>query len=247
MSRFVMDSNNLWLLALVDHTIRVNTGPFSPDLNTHNLPDDVAAWTPVARIGSNQYCSHRELEVFGSALNPQKVEQLWQNLYGRQLSINREGFTFTWHNRGTDNGRFKPGGILYRLNDLYEWSNHGVTVPVPVGTGWDRFERITGKLMEEGGGGGGGGSAQVKKELEEKEKENKRLQEEAAEREKRAKEREEAAQKEIQELKEQAQAREDAAKKESDELKKQAKEKDDQLAAKDKQIANLRAALAAFT
>ncbi|CAI0546569.1 unnamed protein product [Linum tenue] len=243
MSRFVMDSNNLWLLALVDHTIRVNTGPFSPDLNTQNLPDDVAAWKQVARIGSNKYCSHRELEVFGSQLNPQKVEQLWQNLYGRQLSINREGFTFTWHNRGTDNGRFKPGGILYRLNDLYEWSNHGVTVPVPVGTGWDRFERTTGKLMV----GAGGGSAEVKKELEEKEKENKRLQEEAAEREKRAKEREDAAQKEIQELKEQAQAREDAAKKESEEMKKQAKEKDDQLAAKDKQIANLRAALAAFT
>ncbi|CAL1404926.1 unnamed protein product [Linum trigynum] len=244
MSRFVMDSNNLWLLGLVDHTIRVNTGPFSPDINTQDLNDNKTKWTMVARIGNNKYCSHRELEVFGAALNPQKVEQLWQNLYGRQLNINREGFMFTWHNRGTDNGRFKPGALLYRLNDLYEWSNHGVTVPLPVGTSWDRFERTTGKLME---GAGGGGSAQVKKELEEKEKENKRLQEEAAEKEKRAKEREEAAQKEIQELKEQAQAREDAAKKESDELKKQAKEKDDQLAAKDKQIANLRAALAAFT
>ncbi|CAL1404914.1 unnamed protein product [Linum trigynum] len=204
MSRFVLDSNNLWLLALVDHTIRVNTGPFSPDINTQDLNDDETKWTMVARIGNNKYCSHRELEVFRAALNPQKVEQLWQNLHGRQLNINREGFMFTWHNRGTDNGRFKPGALLYRLNDLYKWSNHGVTVPLPIGTSWDRFERTTGKLME----GGGDGSAQVKKELEEKEKENKRLQAEAAEKEKQAKEREYAAQKEIQELKEQAQARE---------------------------------------
>ncbi|CAL1411517.1 unnamed protein product [Linum trigynum] len=174
MSRFVLDSNNLWLLALSDRTMRVNNGPYSP------------------AIGSNG----------------QKLEELCLNTFNHQITINREGFMVRWLNPG--GGRRVPDArsLYRRLNDVFDWSRYGVQVPIPVETEWDQFELTTGKLITTGGGAG---SPQMKKELEEKEKETQRLQEV-----------------EIQELK------------------KMDKEKDDQLAAKDKQIANLKNALSSF-
>ncbi|CAI0559929.1 unnamed protein product [Linum tenue] len=191
MSRFVMDSNNLWLISITDGTIRVMEGAYSPDLNTHDVPRNPSDWKQAARIGSNAYCSHRELEVLGVVFTGGKVEELRSGISGRQMMVNREGFMVTWLNPGGGSIYLRPNSVLRRLNDLYEWSKHGVQVAVPVETAWDRFELTTGKLMV---GAAGTGSAQ----------------------------------------------------KEIEELKKQAQEKDDQLAAKDKQIANLRNALSAF-
>ncbi|CAL1411528.1 unnamed protein product [Linum trigynum] len=247
MSRFVMNSNNLWLMAISDGTIRVIEGAYSPDLNTHDVPRNPISWKQAARVGSNKYCTHRELEVLGVAFTGGKVEELRRGISGGQRIVNREGFMVTWLNPGNGSTNIRPNSVLRRLNDLYDWSKHGVQVPVPVETTWDRFELTTGKLMV----GAGSGSAQAKKELEEKE--NQRLQaekdKEIEELKKQAKEKELAARKEVEELKKQAKEKEDdqlAAKKEVEELKKQAQEKDDQLAAKDKQIANLKNALSSF-
>ncbi|CAL1411545.1 unnamed protein product [Linum trigynum] len=274
MSRFVMNSNNLWLIGISDGTIRVMEGAYSPDLNTHDVPRNPISWKQAARIGSNKYCTHRELEVLGVAFTGGKVEELRRGISGGQRMVNREGFMVTWLNPGGGSTNLRPNSVLRRLNDLYDWSKHGVQVNIPVETAWDRFELTTGKLMV---GAAGAGSAQAKKELEEKEKENQRLQaekdKEIEELKKQAKEKEDgqlAAKKEIEELKKQAKEKEEeqlaakkeneelkkqvkekedeqlAVKKENEELKKQAQEKDDQLAAKDKQIANLRNALSAF-
>ncbi|CAI0560031.1 unnamed protein product [Linum tenue] len=123
MSRFVLDSNNLWLLALSDRTMRVNNGPYSPDLNTQDLSGYVGDWKQVARIGSNQHCTHRELEVFGVALiSGQKLEELCLNTYNHQLTINREGFMVQWLNPG--GGRRVPNArsLYRRLNDVFDWS-----------------------------------------------------------------------------------------------------------------------------
>ncbi|CAI0560033.1 unnamed protein product [Linum tenue] len=164
MSRFVLDSNNLWLLALSDRTMRVNNGPYSPDLNTQDLSGYVGDWKQVARIGSNQHCTHRELEVFGVALSGQKLVELCLNTFNHQITINREGFMVRWLNPG--GGRRVPNAVsLYRrLNDIFDWSRYGVQVPIPVETEWDQFELATGKLITAGGG------ALMNKELEEKEK-----------------------------------------------------------------------------
>ncbi|CAI0560035.1 unnamed protein product [Linum tenue] len=261
-----MESNNLWLMAITDGTIRVMEGAYSPDLNTHNVPRNPSDWKQAARVGSNKYCTHRELEVFGVAFTGRKVEELRSGIVGQRM-VNREGFMVGWRNPGGGSTYLRPNSVLLRLNDLYQWSKHGVQVTIPVETAWDRFELTTGKLMV---GAAGAGSAQAKKELEEKEKENQRLQaekdKEIEELKKQAKEKEDeqlAAKKEIEELKKQAKEKEKeneelkkqakekedeqlALKKENEELKKQAQEKDDQLAAKDKQIANLRNALSAF-
>ncbi|CAI0560032.1 unnamed protein product [Linum tenue] len=144
--------------------MRVNNGPYSPDLNTQDLSGYVGDWKQVARIGSNQHCTHRELEVFGVALSGQKLVELCLNTFNHQITINREGFMVRWLNPG--GGRRVPNAVsLYRrLNDIFDWSRYGVQVPIPVETEWDQFELATGKLITAGGG------ALMNKELEEKEK-----------------------------------------------------------------------------
>ncbi|CAI0559931.1 unnamed protein product [Linum tenue] len=185
-------------------------GAYSPDLNTHDVPRNPSDWKQAARLGSNKHCTHRELEVLGVAFTYRKVEDLRSGI-AWQL-VNREGFMVVWRNPGGWSTNLRPNSVLRRLNDLYQWSKHGIQVTIPVETAWDRFELTTGKLMV--GAGSGSSSAQAKKELEEKE--NQRFQAEKD--------------KEIEELKKQAKEKEDeqlAAKKEIEELKKQAREKEE--------------------
>ncbi|CAI0560039.1 unnamed protein product [Linum tenue] len=142
---------------------------YSPDINTQDVSGYVGDWKQVARIGSNQHCTNRELEVFGVALiSGQKLEELCLNTCNHQLTINREGFMVQWLNPG--GGRRVPNdrSLYRRLNDVFDLSRYGVQVPIPVQTLWDRFELAIWKLII----ARGAGTPQMKKELEEKEKES---------------------------------------------------------------------------
>ncbi|CAN0917790.1 hypothetical protein LINGRAHAP2_LOCUS30514 [Linum grandiflorum] len=166
-SRFVLNTNNLWLIAVADRTIAV-TDP-GGDLNTHNLPSTIKQWHEVARVGSNSTSTHRELEVFGKVFSGRSLEQLSTEIINHQLFVNREGFMVMYFNQGHKS-------LLRRLNDLFDWSKYGVNVPIPVETMWDRFYLNTGKLMVDNKSDGNK-LEELSKLLEEKEKENLKLKE----------------------------------------------------------------------
>ncbi|CAI0559937.1 unnamed protein product [Linum tenue] len=167
MSRFVLDSNNLWLVGNSDGTISVLDGPDVADVNPKDVTGEVSQWQQMARIGTNSASTtHQELEVYGVVLSGQKLEELRKNTYDDQVTVNREGFMIQWLN--------PSGGNPYRrLNDLFDWSKHGVEVPTPVATEWDRYQLGTGELMAEGSG-----LANLAKVIEELEVENQTLRDE---------------------------------------------------------------------
>ncbi|CAI0560028.1 unnamed protein product [Linum tenue] len=128
-------------------------GAYTHNLNTHDVPKNPSNWKQATRIGSNAHCTHRELEVFGVPFTDGKVEELRSGIAAQQRMVKREGFIVTWLNPGGGSTSIRPNSLLRRLNDLYQWSKHGVQVTVPVGTAWDRFELTTGKLMVGAGAG----------------------------------------------------------------------------------------------
>ncbi|CAL1411544.1 unnamed protein product [Linum trigynum] len=151
MSRFVLDSNNLWLVGNSDGTIAVLDGPDVADLNPKDVTGDVSKWQLMARIGTNSASTHQDLEVFGVVFAGQKLEELRKNNYDDQVTVPREGFMIRWLNPSGSKGP-KEGNPYRRLNDLFDWSKHGVEVPTPVATEWDRYQLGTGELMAEGSG-----------------------------------------------------------------------------------------------
>ncbi|CAL1411550.1 unnamed protein product [Linum trigynum] len=173
MSRFVLDSNNLWLVGNSDGTISVLDGPDVADVNPKDVTGDVSQWQQTARIGTNTASTHQELEVFGVVFSGQKLEELRKNTYDDQVTVTREGFMIQWLNpSGGDKGP-KEGNPYRRLNDLFDWSKHGVEVPTPVATEWDRYQLGTGELMAEGSG-----LVNLAKVIEELEMENQTLRDE---------------------------------------------------------------------
>ncbi|CAN0919562.1 hypothetical protein LINGRAHAP2_LOCUS31532 [Linum grandiflorum] len=161
-SRYVLNSNNLWLIAVSDRTIYV-TDP-GLDLNTHNLPRTIEQWRQVARVGSNSASTHRELEVFGVVFSGKNLEQLATDIINHQLFVNREGFMVMYFNQGHNS-------LVRRLNDLFDWSKYGVNVPTPLETVWDRFQLNTGKLMVDNKSAVGKKVEELSKLMQEKEKE----------------------------------------------------------------------------
>ncbi|CAL1411529.1 unnamed protein product [Linum trigynum] len=172
MSRFVLDSNNLWLVGNSDGTIAVLDGPDVADLNPKDVTGDVSKWQLMARIGTNSASTHQDLEVFGVVFGGQKLEELRKNTYDDQVTVTREGFMIRWLNPSGSKGP-KEGNPYRRLNDLFDWSKHGVEVPTPVATEWDRYQLGTGKLMAEGSG-----LVNLAKVIEELEMENQTLRDE---------------------------------------------------------------------
>ncbi|CAI0546570.1 unnamed protein product [Linum tenue] len=147
---FVLDSNNLWLVGNPDGTIAVLGGPDVAYLNTRDVTGDVSKWAESARIGTTTTTTHRSLELFGVVFSGQTLEELRKNLYDHQVTVNREGFAVQWLNlSGGDEKAAKEGSLYRRLNDLFDWSVHGVKVPAPVKTEWDRYQLGTGELMAE--------------------------------------------------------------------------------------------------
>ncbi|CAI0560027.1 unnamed protein product [Linum tenue] len=145
-------------------------GAYTHNLNTHDVPKNPSNWKQATRIGSNAHCTHRELEVFGVPFTDGKVEELRSGIAAQQRMVKREGFIVTWLNPGGGSTSIRPNSLLRRLNDLYQWSKHGVQVTVPVGTAWDRFELTTGKLMV-GAGAEDKEIEELKKQAKEKEDE----------------------------------------------------------------------------
>ncbi|CAL1404923.1 unnamed protein product [Linum trigynum] len=167
-ARFVLDSNNSWLVGNSDGTIAVLGGP---DVAYPSTGDDVSKWAETARIGTSQASTHLELELFGVVLGGQKLEEVRKNFYDHQVAVNREGFMVQWLNlSGGDDKAPKEGSLYRRLNDLFDWFVHGVKVPSPVQTAWDRYQLGTGELMAELSG-----LAQLRGAMEELEMENQTL------------------------------------------------------------------------
>ncbi|CAL1398215.1 unnamed protein product [Linum trigynum] len=151
-SRVVLDSNNLFLLPYNDGTVLV-VEPDQKDLNSQTITTDMVSWKQAGRVGSKPVCTHRELEVFGVVITGAKLVELSNELVRLQALINREGFTVMYFNVGAKDMYLKPGSLVRRLNDLFDWSKYGVVVPTPVGTEWDRFQQVAGgKLMVSGKG-----------------------------------------------------------------------------------------------
>ncbi|CAI0559930.1 unnamed protein product [Linum tenue] len=98
MSRFVLDSNNLWLVGNSEGTIAVLDGSEVADLNPKDVTGDVSHWQKMAQIGTNSASTHQELEVFGVVLSGQKLEELRKNTYDEQVTVTREGFMIQWLN-----------------------------------------------------------------------------------------------------------------------------------------------------
>ncbi|CAL1404921.1 unnamed protein product [Linum trigynum] len=146
---FVLDSNNLWVVGSYDGTIAVLGGPDVAYPNTRDVTGDVRKWAETARIGTIPPSTHRSLELFGVVFSGQKLEELRKNLYDHQVAVNREGFTVQWLNLGGDSKEPNEGSLYRRLNDLFDWSSHGVKVPAPVQTEWDRYQLGSGELMAE--------------------------------------------------------------------------------------------------
>ncbi|CAN0913653.1 hypothetical protein LINGRAHAP2_LOCUS28070 [Linum grandiflorum] len=148
MARYVLDTNNKWLLAFSDRTIKI----MSPDMevNCHNPPSTQEQWKEVARVGSNNLCNHRELHVWGVVFSGQKLEDLSVDIINEQVLVNRDGYMCMYFNVGAPNMYLNHAGhtsLMRRHNDLFNWAKYGVNVPVPLETMWDRFQLGTGKMM----------------------------------------------------------------------------------------------------
>ncbi|CAN0915238.1 hypothetical protein LINGRAHAP2_LOCUS29010 [Linum grandiflorum] len=263
MARYVLDTNNKWLVAVSDRTFKV----MSPgvDLNTHNPPTTVEQWKEVARVGSNAASNHRELEVWGVVFSGKKLEDLSAEIINHQLFVNREGFMCMYFNVGAPNMYLNHNGqksLVRRLNDLFDWSKYGVNVPLPLETVWDRFQLNNGKLMVDNKAAGEK-QKENQKQLEEKEKENEKLKQELEAEKKKSEEeqkkKDEEIEKQKKELEQKNKELEDAKKaneekdKEIGDLKaKQAADAEElkklrqDLADRDKRIDSLKAALRAF-
>ncbi|CAI0420371.1 unnamed protein product [Linum tenue] len=173
--RIVLNSNNLYLLPWSDKTV----GVVDPgrDLNTHNVPRNMDQWRQLGLVGNNARSTHRELEIFGVVISGKKLEDLSTDLINHQCVANREGFMIMYFNIGAGNMYLKnQSSVIRRLNDVFDWSKYGVTVPIPVATVWDRFEVNTGKLIVDSNGAGKK-VEELSKLIEEKERENQKLKE----------------------------------------------------------------------
>ncbi|CAL1412364.1 unnamed protein product [Linum trigynum] len=176
MSRFVLDSNNLWLVGNSDGTIAILDGSDVVDHNPKDVTGDVSQWQQMAQIGTNSASTHQELEVFGVVFSGQKLEELRKNTYDDQVTVTKEGFMIQcarWLNpSGGDKGP-KEGNPYRRLNNLFDWSKHGVEVAIPIATEWDWYQLGTRELMVESSG-----LVNLAKVIEELEMENQTLRDE---------------------------------------------------------------------
>ncbi|CAI0473708.1 unnamed protein product [Linum tenue] len=145
--RIVLSSNNLYVLPWTTRPSAwwTQAGTSTPTTSYHATSTRGGSW---GLVGNNARSTHRELEVFGVVISGKKLEDLSTDLINHQCVANREGFMIMYFNIGAGDMYLKnPSSVIRRLNDLFDWSKYGVTVPVPVATAWDRFEVNTGKLM----------------------------------------------------------------------------------------------------